>query len=160
MPLDVYKRQVPRSIVLFVANPSSTDKGEYYDADVVNIDNDKTYSEVFYMLENCQGEVESITDPRDKSPENAPVCATYMRIVAEGADKVLEYTVYLGENSTSNFDVRRNTKHTMNLVIKGEKMCIRDRSRTSGNARQAAGVLLLRGYGRRSYSGTVCPAQG
>lgn len=111
---------VPRSTVLFGANPSSTDKGEYYDADVVNIDNDKTYSEVFYMLENCQGEVESITDPRDKSPENAPVCATYMRIVAEGADKVLEYTVYLGENSTSNFDVRRNTKHTMNLVIKGE----------------------------------------
>lgn len=111
---------VPRSTVLVGSNPTSTDKGEFYDADVVNIDNGKTYSDVFYMLENCQGEVESITDPRDKSPENAPECATYMRIVAEGSDKILEYTVYLGENSTSNFDVRKNTKHTMNLVIKGE----------------------------------------
>lgn len=111
---------VPHSTVLVGSNPTSTDKGEFYDADVVNIDNGKTYSDVFYMLENCQGEVESITDPKDKSPENAPECATYMRIVAEGSDKILEYTVYLGENSTSNFDVRKNTKHTMNLVIKGE----------------------------------------
>ena len=93
--------------MLIGTNTPSTDKGEYYDVDVVNIDNDKTYSEVFYMLENCQGEVESIVDPKDKSPENAPECATYMRIMAEGADKILEYTVYLGENSTSNFDVRK-----------------------------------------------------
>ena len=34
--------------------------------------------------------------------------------------KFLEYIVYLGENNTTNFDVRKNTKHTMSLVIKGE----------------------------------------
>ena len=43
-----------------------------------------------------------------------------MRILADGPGKLLEYIVYLGENSTTNFDVRRNTKHEMNLYIKGE----------------------------------------
>lgn len=43
-----------------------------------------------------------------------------MRILADGAGKLLEYIVYLGENNTSNFDIKKNTKHTMNLVIKGE----------------------------------------
>lgn len=111
---------VPKMTVLFSNAASSTNK-IYYDNDaVVAIDNDKTYSGDYYMLDNCQGDVDTITDQKDKSPENAPECATYMRILADGAGKLLEYIVYLGENNTSNFDIKKNTKHTMNLVIKGE----------------------------------------
>lgn len=55
-------------------------------------------------------------------PENAPACATYLRILAErSADKALvEYIVYPGENNTSDFNVRRNTWHNLELVIRGE----------------------------------------
>lgn len=112
---------LPNSEVLFGTGVSSTSKSDYYDDDTIDISNagDEFYTTA-YILENCQGEVESITDQKDKSPENAPECATYMRIYADGKDKVLEYIVYLGENNTTNFDVRKNTKHTMSLVIKGE----------------------------------------
>ena len=48
-----------------------------------------------------------IRDRKDKCPENAPSCATYLRILAErSADKALvEYIVYPGENNTSDFNV-------------------------------------------------------
>lgn len=115
---------VPNSVILFDSKPASTSEEDYYDDAIVDIDDPQTYSAVCYMLENCQGEVESITDPKDKSPENAPKCASYMRILADSREgdlgELLEYIVYLGENTTSNFDVRKNTKHTMNLVIKGK----------------------------------------
>lgn len=111
---------VPNAAVLFGGGNTSTDENDFYDDVIVETNNVKTYSDVYYMFENCQGNVESITDPKDKAPENAPECATYIRILADGPEKLLEYIVYLGENSTSNFDVRRNTKHTMNLYIKGE----------------------------------------
>jgi len=115
---------VPNSAILFGSQPASTSEEDYYDDAIVDIDDPQTYSAVYYMLENCQGEVESITDPKDKSPENAPKCASYMRILADSpkgaSGTLLEYIVYLGENSTSNFDVRKNTSHTLNLVIKGE----------------------------------------
>lgn len=69
-----------------------------------------------------QGSVDTITDQKDKCPENAPACATYLRILAErSADKALvEYIVYPGENNTSDFNVRRNTWHNLELVIRGE----------------------------------------
>lgn len=112
---------VPRSTVLLGTNVASTDQAYFYDDKIVDISNEKMYSDTYYMLENCQGEVESITDQKDKSPENAPEYATCMRIYADGGnEKLLEYIVYLGENNTSNFDVKRNTNHTMNLVIRGE----------------------------------------
>lgn len=112
--------RVPNTAVLFGGGNTSTDENDFYDDVTVETNNVKTYSDVYYMFENCQGNVESITDPKDKAPENAPECATYIRILADGPEKLLEYIVYLGENSTSNFDVRRNTKHSMNLYIKGE----------------------------------------
>lgn len=79
-----------------------------------------TYSGRLYMGENLQGVVASITDQRDKNPDNAPRNATYMLIRGKSGEKVLDYHVYLGENSTSDFNVRRNTAHTMNITIKGE----------------------------------------
>ena len=111
---------VPKSTTLFGTSATSTDKNKFFDDKTVETKNTKSYSDTYYQFENCQGEVSSITDQKDKSPKNAPECASYMRIIAESPGKYLEYIIYLGENATSNFDVRRNTKHTMNLIIKGE----------------------------------------
>lgn len=115
---------LPKSLKLFSSSRVSTDTNDFSNGAIMEIQNDKTFSDAYFLLENCQGTVGTITKPTDKAPENAPACATYIRIMADhvddGSGKMLEYIVYLGENTTSNFDVRRNTKHTMNLVIRGE----------------------------------------
>ncbi|MEG2064917.1 MAG: DUF4906 domain-containing protein, partial [Alistipes sp.] len=98
----------------------SQNPADYYNGEVQIVTSDATTSGVQYLAENRQGTVEAITGQQDKSPNNAPSCATYLCILAQGADKVIEYIVYLGENNTSDFNIRRNTHHTMNLVIRGE----------------------------------------
>ncbi len=74
----------------------------------------------FYLLENCRGNVPSITTQQQKCAANAPKGATYLRIVAQRDGKQLIFNVYLGENNTSNFDVRRNTIQTFDIRIVGE----------------------------------------
>ncbi len=96
----------------------STLPADYYDGEEISISGG--YSGTIYMFENGQGIVGSITDQKDKSPENAPPCATYVRILAQGPDRVLEYMVYLGANNTSDFNITRNSKYNINLTIKGE----------------------------------------
>lgn len=74
----------------------------------------------FYLLENCQGDIPSITTQQQKCAANAPKGATFMRIKAQRDGKQLTFDVYLGENNTSNFDVRRNTVQTLDIRIVGE----------------------------------------
>lgn len=74
----------------------------------------------FYMLPNCQGVRSSITAPGQKNPDNAPGNATCLHIRAVRGGKVLDYYVYLGENDTSDFNVRPNTVHTLRIRILGD----------------------------------------
>ena len=74
----------------------------------------------FYLFENCRGEVSSITTQQQKCAANAPQGATYVRIKARKDGLQMTYDVYLGENNTSNFDVRRNTVQTLDIRIKGD----------------------------------------
>ncbi len=74
----------------------------------------------FYMLPNCQGVLSSITSPEEKNPDNAPEDATCLHIRAVRGGKVLDYYVYLGENDTSDFNVRSNTVHTLRIRILGD----------------------------------------
>lgn len=78
------------------------------------------YRATFYMPENRQGTVAGITSQRDKNRDNAPVNASYLMIRAVRGEKVLAYRVYLGENNTSDFNVRGNTHHTLNIAILGD----------------------------------------
>lgn len=74
----------------------------------------------FYMLPNCQGTVERITDPRQKNPDTAPRHATCLRIRARRAARIIDYHVYLGDNDTSDFNVRPNTQHRLHITIRGD----------------------------------------
>ena len=80
----------------------------------------RSATRTFYLLENCQGDVPSITTQQQKCAENAPQGATFVRIKAQRDGKQLTFDVYLGENNTSNFDVRRNTVQTLDIRIVGE----------------------------------------
>ena len=80
----------------------------------------RSATRMFYLLENCQGDVPSITTQQQKCAANAPRGATFVRIKAQQEGLQLTYDVYLGENNTSNFDVRRNSVQTLNIIIKGK----------------------------------------
>ncbi|WP_304719822.1 DUF4906 domain-containing protein [uncultured Alistipes sp.] len=79
----------------------------------------RSATRTFYLLENCQGDVPSITAQQQKCAENAPQGATYVQVEAQQEGLHLTYDIYLGENNTSNFDVRRNTVQTLDIRIKG-----------------------------------------
>lgn len=70
-----------------------------------------------YLLPNMQGINPEITTPEQKNIHFAPPLATRMRIRAMRENKVLDYTVFLGENDTSDFNVRPNTAHTLHVRI-------------------------------------------
>ena len=86
----------------------------------IGVSEGRKATRTFYLLENCQGDVPSITTQQQKCAENAPQGATYVRIKAQKDELQMTYDVYLGENNTSNFDVRRNSVQTLDIRIKGD----------------------------------------
>lgn len=90
----------------------------YYNGRIVENENlVSKMSGSFYLLPNLQGTVPQITTQQQKNQWTAPVNATCIRIRASRGSKILDYTVYLGENETSDFNVRPNTAHTLNIKI-------------------------------------------
>lgn len=77
-------------------------------------------SGAYYLLPNLQGSNPAIVDQRQKNRENAPEHASYLLIRATRGERILTYRVYLGENNTSDFNVRPNTSHTLNITIRGD----------------------------------------
>ena len=117
-PIEIRSVQLmhtPRSAMPF----STRTPTEFIDAPIQeNTGHAQTFSGTCYVLPNCQGTVPAIVNQKQKSPDNAPADATYLRIRALCEDKVLDYMVYLGENNTDNFDVRANTAHTLDIIIR------------------------------------------
>ena len=74
----------------------------------------------FYLLENLQGKVPSITSQTQRDRTKSPARATYIHIEGQASGKKLDYYVYLGENTTDDFNVRRNKRYTLNAVVSGE----------------------------------------
>ncbi|MDE6499907.1 MAG: DUF4906 domain-containing protein, partial [Rikenella sp.] len=112
---------VPRTSRPFdaAAIPSDADDN-YTDMDVLPLDGRQASVE-YYMLPNPQGENTAITDQRQKDAANAPAHATYLRLRAHRGDRVLTYAVYLGENTTTNFDVLANRHYRLNISILGDR---------------------------------------
>ena len=90
----------------------------YFDSGDYNYGN---YSLVFYMPENLRATVPSITHQYSKNKDNAPKNATYlhlrMRWNVSTNVQVHDYYVYLGENNTDNFNIRRNSRVTYDISL-------------------------------------------
>ena len=110
----------PRTAALFApeASPSS-DPADYTDSPETTLTGTAA-SGACYLLPNLQGTVPSITDQRQKSPEHAPEHASYLLIRAANGSRNLLYTVYLGGNNTSDFNVRANVHYTFRISILGD----------------------------------------
>lgn len=113
---------MPRTSPLFTSAQPSENKADYTSGFYSEIppSGNAAYSGVCYVFENMQGCVPGITSQADKSILNAPENASYLLIRAVRGDKVLSYSIYLGENNTDNFDVERNTHQTFNITIRGD----------------------------------------
>ena len=117
---SVQLRSIPLSAPLFGSDDApSNAPADYTDGPLVALAEADAAGEC-YLLPNRQGVVSSITDQRDKNAASAPRCASYLMIRAVRGAKVLAYSVYLGENNTSDFNVRANTCYRMNISILGD----------------------------------------
>lgn len=83
-------------------------------------ENTKSVTRSYYVLENMQGTVSRITNPRQRSRANAPTRATYLWLRIERNMKFIDYRIYLGENDTNDFNVCRNTNYVYNVTVEGE----------------------------------------
>ena len=125
-PADIELRSVqllsvPRSVSVFdIAAVPSDNPNDYTDCPETELSGQQA-SGANYLFPNMQGMVPSITDQRQKSPENAPANASYLLIRAVRGEKVLAYYVYLGSNNTSDFNVRANVHYRLNISILGDK---------------------------------------
>ena len=140
-PADIELRSVqllsvPRVVSVFdVAAPPLNDPDDYTDCPEVGLSGRQAEG-ACYLLPNMQGIVASITDQRQKNPENAPANASYLLIRAVRGAKVLAYCVYLGGNNTSDFNVRANVHYRLDISILGDRevdtrissytLCVRD----------------------------------
>lgn len=79
----------------------------------------RSCSATFYLPENVQGEVSSITDPRQRSRAHVPEYATCIHIEGEASGRKVDYYIYPGGNTTSNFDILRNRRYTLDVTISG-----------------------------------------
>ena len=118
--LSVQLLSVPRTVSIFdVAAPPSDAPDDYMDCPETRLSG-RSAAGTSYLLPNMQGVVSSITDQRQKNPDNAPDNASYLLIRAVRGAKALAYYVYLGENNTSDFNVRANTHYRFNISILGD----------------------------------------
>ena len=107
---------------LFGSDAPSDSSDDYYNGDIIpiSVSGGGVFSKTLYMFENMQGTVAAVTSQQQKSEDNAPRYASFLMIRAVRGEKVLAYRVYLGENNTDDFNVRRNSCHTLNIVLKGD----------------------------------------
>lgn len=118
--LSVQLLSVPRTVSIFdVEAAPSDDPDDYMDCPETHLSG-RSAAGTSYLLPNMQGTVPSITDQRDKNADNAPENAAYLLIRAKRGDKILTYTVYLGENNTSDFNVRANVHYRFDISILGD----------------------------------------
>ena len=73
----------------------------------------------FYMFENLQGVKPSIKEASERNKDNAPPKATYLSIIGSYQNTRVEYSIYLGENDTSDFNIYRNKKYTYSINLNG-----------------------------------------
>ncbi|MSE71408.1 DUF4906 domain-containing protein, partial [Escherichia coli] len=101
---------------------------------------------VFYSFPNMQGTVPSIADQRQKNRDNAPDNASYLLIRAVKGDRILAYTVYLGGNNTTDFNVRANTHYRLDISILGDSEVDTRIAAYTVNAEDDFEVYALGGY--------------
>lgn len=110
---------VPNRCLYFADNRAS-DPSQRTDYSVQSVSG-TSFSREYYLPENMAGTNTSVTSERQKDKANAPSGASWLRIKARHADRPVTYSVYLGANNTTDFNVERNTLHHLNITLSGSE---------------------------------------
>lgn len=110
-------RNVTASIAMFGDNRPPADEmiSPYSTVGVT----DNRIQRTYYIPENLRGENPAITDQQYRNVANAPAGATYIHIYATFCGMNISYFVFLGDNTTTDFNLRRNRHYTVNVNILG-----------------------------------------
>lgn len=104
----------PCNMALF-SDMTSSDRIDYEKQQIEGNSLDYT----FYILENLRGVNASITDQQDKNAANAPEGATLLYIRGTADGKQVSYSIYLGANNTTDFNIARNRRYVIQATICG-----------------------------------------
>lgn len=110
---------VPNRCLYFADNRTS-DPSQRTDYPAQSISG-TSFSREYYLPENMAGTNTSVTSERQKDKAHAPSGASWLRIKARHADRPVTYSVYLGANNTTDFNVSRNTLHHLNITLSGSE---------------------------------------
>lgn len=105
---------------LYFADNRASDPSQRTDYSAQSVSG-TSFSREYYLPENMAGTNASITSERQKDKAHAPSGASWLRIKARHADRPVTYSVYLGANNTTDFNVERNTLHHLNITLSGSE---------------------------------------
>lgn len=80
-----------------------------------------SFSRIYYLPENMAGVNSSVASERQKDKAHAPAGASWLRIKVRHNDRPVTYSVYLGANNTTDFNVERNTLQHLNVTLSGSE---------------------------------------
>lgn len=103
--------------------PDADSSDNFINYPAVSVSGTGSFTYTWYVPENLRGVVSSIKSPSEKGPENAPAGSTFIEIGGDyqrgSALTDVTYTIYLGANESTNFNVVRNYHYTVSSTIKG-----------------------------------------
>lgn len=105
---------------LYFADNRPGDPSQRTDYPVQNVSG-TSFSRTYYLPENMAGANASVASERQKDKAHAPSGATWLRIKGRHNDRPCTYSVYLGANNTTDFNVERNTLQHLNVTLSGSE---------------------------------------
>ncbi len=105
----------------YIPNTTDATNSSWLESGIQDAGNVTTTKIVFYMFENRRGTISSITQQKDKNANNAPANATHVIISGNLQGIAANWTVYLGENNTTDFNIKRNCSYTYKIVLEAGK---------------------------------------
>ena len=105
---------------LYFADNRAADPSQRTDYPVQSVSG-ASFSRTYYLPENMAGVNASVASERQKDKAHAPSGATWLRIKGRHNDRPVTYSVYLGANNTTDFNVERNTLRYLNVTLSGSE---------------------------------------
>ena len=102
--------------------PDAASSDNFINYPAVSVSGTGSFTYTWYVPENLRGVVAGL-EPSEKGSENAPAGSTFIEIGGDyqrgSALTDVTYTIYLGEDPTTDFNVVRNYHYTVSSTIKG-----------------------------------------
>lgn len=114
----------PGDDAVFVSND-----GDWFDSDVISVSGASPFSITFYMYENRRGgrvpvggtigdpSTETVVEKPLKKAFYAPPRATFVELYVKVDGLPKTYSLYLGADNSSNYNIKRNCSYTYNISL-------------------------------------------